>query len=96
MKNTGFITSTQAARLAGVSSSTILRALISRKIRSFTTPGGHFRVAPKNVLAHFKPTHRTRLEELTAAVERWKAMGRPMTGKERRVVRDLVKKLLRA
>jgi excisionase family DNA binding protein len=39
-----YLTTTQAARLCHLSPSTLLRAIRDKKIRAFSTPGGHFRI----------------------------------------------------
>jgi excisionase family DNA binding protein len=39
-----YLTTTQAARLAHLSPSTLLRAIQDKKLKAFSTPGGHFRV----------------------------------------------------
>jgi excisionase family DNA binding protein len=41
-----YLTTTQAARRAHVSPSTLLRAVQSKKLKAFSTPGGHFRIDP--------------------------------------------------
>lgn len=47
------MTTAAAARLVGVSSSTMLRAVQAKKIKSFKTPGGHFRLDPEAVVKFF-------------------------------------------
>ena len=44
-----YLTTTQAARLAHLSPSTLLRAIQSKKLKDFSTPGGHFRVDPASL-----------------------------------------------
>jgi excisionase family DNA binding protein len=39
-----YLTTTRAARLAHVSPSTLLRAIQNKKLKAFSTPGGHFRI----------------------------------------------------
>lgn len=48
------LTTTQAARLASISPSTMLRAAQAGQVKAFKTPGGHFRVDP-NSLKNFVP-----------------------------------------
>lgn len=38
------MTTSQAARLAHLSSSTLLRAIQNKQLKAFSTPGGHYRV----------------------------------------------------
>lgn len=49
-----FLTTAAAGRLAGVSGSTMLRAVKSRMVRYFCTTGGHYRLDPASVLKAFK------------------------------------------
>lgn len=44
-----YFTTTQAARRAHVSPSTLLRAVQNKKLRAFSTPGGHFRIDPASL-----------------------------------------------
>jgi excisionase family DNA binding protein len=44
-----FYTTTRAARLCNVSHSTIFRAIQQKKLKAFSTPGGHFRVSPEDL-----------------------------------------------
>ena len=44
-----YLTTTQAARRAHVSPSTLLRAVQTKKLKAFSTPGGHFRVDPASL-----------------------------------------------
>lgn len=46
-----YLTTTQAARRAHVSPSTLLRAVQTKKLKAFSTPGGHFRVDPASLEA---------------------------------------------
>ncbi len=48
------MTTSSAARLVGVSQSTMLRAVQAKKIKSMKTPGGHFRLDPEAVVRFFK------------------------------------------
>lgn len=41
-----YFTTTQAARRAHLSPSTLLRAVQTKKLKAFSTPGGHFRIDP--------------------------------------------------
>lgn len=40
-----YYTTTEAARLCSVSHSTIFRAILNKKLKAFSTPGGHFRIS---------------------------------------------------
>jgi excisionase family DNA binding protein len=44
-----YLTTTQAARLAHLSPSTLLRAVQGKKLKAFSTPGGHFRIDPASL-----------------------------------------------
>ena len=61
------ITTTQAARLVKISSSTILRAVISKKIPSFKTPGGHYRLSRADVLKFFQ-VGRSKIGEMAETI----------------------------
>jgi excisionase family DNA binding protein len=49
-----YLTTTQAARIAHLSPSTLLRAVQGKKLRAFSTPGGHFRIDPASLEAFLK------------------------------------------
>lgn len=51
MKRGHTMTTTSAAKVCGVSSSTLLRAVKARKIKASKTPGGHYRVTLADVRA---------------------------------------------
>lgn len=48
------LTTPQAARLVGISPATMLRAVRAKKIKSFRTPGGHFRIDPEDAVRFFR------------------------------------------
>lgn len=48
-EKTGLLTTTQYAKLTGISPATALRAVITGKIKAKQTPGGHFRIPMANV-----------------------------------------------
>lgn len=43
-------TTTQAAKLLGLSPSTVLRAVNDKKLKAQVTPGGHFRITRSAVM----------------------------------------------
>lgn len=49
-----YLTTTQAARLAHLSPSTLLRAVQGKKLKAFSTPGGHFRIDPASLDAFLR------------------------------------------
>lgn len=49
MKTEKRFTTTQAAKILGLSSSTVLRAVKDKMLRAQTTPGGHFRILESSV-----------------------------------------------
>ena len=67
------ITTTQAARLVKVSPATMLRAVVSKKIPSFKTPGGHHRLNREDVLEFFK-VGRTRTREMEEELKENRAL----------------------
>ncbi|HRY29249.1 MAG TPA: response regulator [Elusimicrobiota bacterium] len=44
-----YYTTAEAARLCHVSHSTIFRAALQKKLNAYSTPGGHFRIAPADL-----------------------------------------------
>jgi excisionase family DNA binding protein len=44
-----FYSTSAAARLCNVSHSTIFRAILNKKLKAFSTPGGHFRISPTDL-----------------------------------------------
>ena len=51
MKTEKRYTTTQAAKILGLSSSTVLRAVKDKALAAHTTPGGHFRIPESSVEA---------------------------------------------
>jgi excisionase family DNA binding protein len=82
-ENRRYLTTTQAARLAHLSPSTLLRAIQDKKLQAFSTPGGHFRVDPASLQSFIKASN-------VGPKDRRQVLVVPVTSPERdRLLRDL-------
>jgi len=50
IKENGFLTTTQAASYLNISIATLKKLILLGKIKSFKTPGGHYRIFKKELL----------------------------------------------
>jgi excisionase family DNA binding protein len=82
-ENRRYLTTTQAARLAHLSPSTLLRAIQDKKLQAFSTPGGHFRVDPISLQSFIKASN-------VGAMDRRRILVVPVSLPEReRLIQDL-------
>lgn len=56
-KKDGVYTTSQLGAKSKTSASTILRAILARKIKAYKTPGGHFRITEENAQKFLNQEH---------------------------------------
>jgi excisionase family DNA binding protein len=78
-----YLTTTQAARMAHLSPSTLLRAIQGKKLQAFSTPGGHFRIDPTSLQSFIKASN-------VGSLDKRRVLVIPVSLPERnRLIRDL-------